>query len=656
MQAVSIPNIAETIALVDFSNMLRRNFELLAKDGRLEEVDQTSLNQLSEIRSMCSTVVVCLDSPPYDRKQIYPEYKAHREKKPEYQLIADRVRERLKKDGYQMARAQGQEADDVIATLAREYTDEGCGDVRIFGNDKDSYQLLSDTVRVFVHQGRGEYEMRDAAWVKKRFDVEPKDMALFQAICGDKTDGIPGIAGIGEKGAAKLINTYKTPAAMAVGCTTEVEKATSANKPVPAFWRNYAAGIPSLPKWIQLTTLNERVDLEKHPLKYLEALPVQPLVEEGDLGVEHDEIDWDFIENETAERERAELAASLPVDPPKPEPRIGKDPNADAVLQRAAEERAFVQKNNAPKVDVPSPNGSAHSPTPAPQQANAPATATQTPPDVDRNGVERPKAPAASSADSSGPPAAADAGSQAAGADPKAGADATQPSPAGTGNGAAAPSTHQTVAAPSAESAAHVVPTTQGPQKTQPRKRDEIHEPETGIVRVAPPSWALAAQPSTAREMLSIAGTLYNSRLYSQFGNERGVFAIMALGRELGMGFSEALEAFHNVKDRPCPKAKWLLSRMQKHPDCEWIIITHADEKSATIKSKHRHFDEVLSLTYTIERAIASGFTTGPNRYNWEHIPRNMLRARVISEAYGDWYPGAAFAFTSAEDMADRVD
>src|SRR5690606_13192248 len=156
------------------------------------------------------------------------------------------------------------------------------------------------------------------------------------------------------------------------------------------------------------------------------------------------------------------------------------------------------------------------------------------------------------------------------------------------------------------------------------------------------PNWALAAQPSTAKEMLAIAGVLFNSRMYSQFGSERGVFAIMALGRELGMGYAEALEAFHNVKDRPCPKAKWLLARMQKHPDCEWIMITHADEKSATIKTRHRKVDDVMSLTFTIERAISAGFVSGPNRHNWEKIPRNMLRARVITEAYGDWYPGAA--------------
>jgi hypothetical protein len=451
---------------------------------------------------------------------------------------------------------------------------------------------------------------------------------------GDTSDRIPGIKGIGVKGAVWLVRTFGTPEKMAEGLVAEQQVAKNKGKELPAFWRNFAAGMAELPKWLQLTTVNDNVQLDKHPLKYLEHVEPRNLVEEGALGDADDSAFTDAMndfEPPTAEElaeERAQMVASLPVDPaplrtePMPDPAarraamaaeadrvlplqpvhdpskmvIGKDPKADEAL-RLERERQVAEANTTPKGK------------------------RRTEEEIEATRERIRKANEAEKTRQAAPSTSAE----------------KSPEPA---------------ASPATASSGYVVPATQGPQK-QPRKSDEIAEPEKGIVRVAPPNWALAAQPSTAKEMLSIASVLYNSRMYSQFGSERGVFAIMALGRELGMGYAEALEAFHNVKDRPCPKAKWLLARMQKHPDCEWIVITHADEKSATIKSKHRAFDEVLSLTYTIERAIASGFLTGPNRHNWEKIPRNMLRARVITEAYGDWYPGAAFAFTSAEDMAD---
>ena len=203
-------------------------------------------------------------------------------------------------------------------------------------------------------------------------------------------------------------------------------------------------------------------------------------------------------------------------------------------------------------------------------------------------------------------------------------------------------------AAPAA--AASVVPATQGPAKA-PRQGDEIQS--LARVPVAAPNWALSAQPSSASEMLQIAKTLFNSRFYSQFGSERGVFAVMAMGRELDMGYAEALEAFHIVKDRPFPKAKWLLARMQQHPDCEWCLITYADEKSATIKTKHKRFPDVLEFTYTIEMATAAGHTTGANKHNWEKNRRSMLRARAISGGHGDWYPGAAFGMHPEEVERD---
>lgn len=669
MQAQNMPSTPATIALVDFSNLLVRNYKAMANDAGPNDAGQVTLNQLAEIRQMCETVVVCMDSPPYLRKQIYPEYKGKRERDEQLEVVRAWTVERLKKDGYQIARSPGHEADDVIAMLATEYPNYGCHDVRVFGNDKDACQLVSDVVRIFVPKGRGEYEIRDAAWVKQKYGVEPRDMALFQAICGDKSDGIPGIAGIGDKGAAKLITQFKDPVGMATACTRAVEESQKEGaKPLAAFWRNYAAGMASLPKWIQLTTLNTRCETERYPLEYLERLEPQPLVEEDELSDDlgddpTDEVDWEFIAEATAAKEREELAKALPVGRPACDHKfvdsntcgkcgvhvnalraadaaerearhdpskmvIGKDPKADEALRELAAKTAPAVSSGSPS-STPS-NGSVH-------VAQGQTISLGSPPAHSGAGISASPQPAAT------PPAAAPSTSSRPSetADPKA------------AHSTSAEASPGPAASPATASSSHVVPPTQGPQK----RGDIIRSPEvTDIAIVQPPSWALATQPRTAKEMLDIAAVLYNSRFYSQFGNYRGVYSVMSLGRELGMGYAESLEAFHIVKEKPYPKAKWILSRCQKHPDFEWFIVAESTAERAVIKAKHKRLSEVLVFEYTIQEAEQQGHTTGPNRDNWKKSPRSMLRARAITGAAGEWCPGAAYAMPSAEEAEDYDD
>ncbi len=654
--------IPKSIALVDFMHMLTVHFKATANDAGPNQAGQRTLNDLAAIRQASEHVIVCMDSPPYWRKEVFPGYKAGREREPEFGAIVKWTIERLHADGYNVAAAPTEEADDVLATLTAIYTEEyGCTDVRIVGADKDALQLVNEHVRCFVAKGRGEFEIRDADWVRNKFErvdwtkedgggPEPKDIALVLAIMGDTSDKIPGIKGIGVKGAVKLVNTYKTPAGMAVAVRAQVEAAKMTGK-MPAFWKNYAAGMAELPKWIRLTTLKRDAALEKHPLKYLEKLPMQKLVQDEpsdaddsafyveDLGEIGGDPDWDAIAEATAERERAELAAALPVGgthvagaddaefraasaanqpsigkdwvcpdpPPAPEqlkPRIGKDPNADKVLAAAAAERD--QRQSAPE-------------NAARIEAGNKAEREL----FDRYGQERPKAPSAPGADSSGHQAAASA-------DPKdAAAPATNVSPSGQ---ATAPAT----------AAAKVVPRSQGPQ---PEK--------LSMTVVPPPSWELATQPRSPSEMAIVAARFYNSRFYSAHGNADGTFAVIALGRELGLGAAASVEGFHIVNQRPFAKAVMLKALAERDPNCEWIMITSADDKQATIKTKHRKISEVLEYTYTIERAAKAGYLTGKNAENWKTKTQEMLEARATSKAVRRWYPGATFGMHSVEEAGD---
>jgi len=105
--------------------------------------------------------------------------------------------------------APGYEADDVIATLATRLAARG-EDVVIVTGDRDAYQLVEDPHVKVLYNRRGvsDYALYDEAGIEERTGVPPVKYPLLAALRGDTSDNIPGVPGVGEKTAAKLVNTY----------------------------------------------------------------------------------------------------------------------------------------------------------------------------------------------------------------------------------------------------------------------------------------------------------------------------------------------------------------------------------------------------------------------------------------------------------------
>ena len=142
------------------------------------------------------------------RNDVYDEYKAHREAPPEDLVKQLPVAiEWIEQMGFANLSMDGFEADDVIATVTRIAKEQGMK-VRIVSHDKDLYQLIDDGV-VVMYDSVKKMEVDEAACIEK-FGVNPKDFINFQAIVGDSSDNVPGVKGIGQKGASKLINEYRT--------------------------------------------------------------------------------------------------------------------------------------------------------------------------------------------------------------------------------------------------------------------------------------------------------------------------------------------------------------------------------------------------------------------------------------------------------------
>ncbi len=141
------------------------------------------------------------------RNEIYPQYKAHRPEAPEdlrpqFPLIRDATRA----FNVPMIELAGFEADDIIASYAEIIEKEG-GKCTIVSSDKDLMQLVSDRVALLDPIKQKPIKLAE---VEAKFGVPPDRVIDVQALMGDPTDNVPGVPGIGPKGAAQLVQEFGT--------------------------------------------------------------------------------------------------------------------------------------------------------------------------------------------------------------------------------------------------------------------------------------------------------------------------------------------------------------------------------------------------------------------------------------------------------------
>ena len=156
------------------------------------------------------TVAFDVHAPTF-RHEMYAEYKGTR--KPMAEELRQQVpvmKEVLKAMGIKTIECAGLEADDLIGTLSARCEKEGM-EVSVISGDRDLLQLATDHVKIRIpktRQGRTEVEDYYAADVKERYQVTPSEFIDLKALMGDSSDNIPGVPGIGEKTAAKIIVEY----------------------------------------------------------------------------------------------------------------------------------------------------------------------------------------------------------------------------------------------------------------------------------------------------------------------------------------------------------------------------------------------------------------------------------------------------------------
>ncbi|WP_186578409.1 DNA polymerase I [Aquibacillus kalidii] len=145
------------------------------------------------------------------RHKTYQEYKGGRQKTPselseQFPLLKEVL------DAFQIKHYQLKEyeADDIIGTLAKRGEQDGW-DVQVISGDKDLLQLVSDKVKVaLTRKGISEVDTYTPTFMEQKMEVRPEQIIHMKALMGDNSDNIPGVPGVGEKTAVKLLKEYQT--------------------------------------------------------------------------------------------------------------------------------------------------------------------------------------------------------------------------------------------------------------------------------------------------------------------------------------------------------------------------------------------------------------------------------------------------------------
>ncbi|GEC04492.1 5'-3' exonuclease [Streptomyces spinoverrucosus] len=204
-------------------------------------------------------LVACMDADwrPKWRVELIPSYKAHRvaeehELGPDVEEVPDTLSPQVPVieavlDALGIARVgvEGYEADDVIGT----FTARATGPVDIVTGDRDLYQLVDDArgVRVlYPLKGVGTLQLTDEAWLREKYGVDGGGYADLALLRGDPSDGLPGVPGIGEKTAAKLLAEFGDLAGILAAVDDRTSKLTPAQRKRLDEARPYLAVAPTV--------------------------------------------------------------------------------------------------------------------------------------------------------------------------------------------------------------------------------------------------------------------------------------------------------------------------------------------------------------------------------------------------------------------------
>lgn len=206
------------IVIIDGNSLINRAYyamqrPMITKEGLYTQGVYGFLNMLNKIKNDYEpgyiTITFDLKAPTFRHKE-YAEYKAGRKKMPpELAMQIPLLKDVLRAMNIKLLEMEGFEADDIIGTVAREAEEQGLEPLIITG-DKDELQLATDKTKVIItKRGISEFEIYDKDAMIEKYGFTPQQFIDYKGLMGDASDNIPGLPGVGEKTAQKLILEFE---------------------------------------------------------------------------------------------------------------------------------------------------------------------------------------------------------------------------------------------------------------------------------------------------------------------------------------------------------------------------------------------------------------------------------------------------------------
>jgi 5'-3' exonuclease len=241
-------------------------------------------------------IVACLEGDwrPSWRVELFPDYKMNRldesDEEEEPDTLSPQIPillDLLEALGFPMLGVDDYEADDLMATFAVNQP----GPVRIVTGDRDLFQLVDDkrdVKVVYLAKGIANHDLVDLKWIEQKYEIPGDRYGLFAMIRGDASDGLPGIKGIGEKGAASIAKQFTNLHEVMKAASNDDERLTANIRKKLLENAEYAKIAPKLVGCATDVSIPEmKIDL---PNKPLDTQKIQDIKEEFGLGTSVDRI------------------------------------------------------------------------------------------------------------------------------------------------------------------------------------------------------------------------------------------------------------------------------------------------------------------------------------------------------------------------------
>lgn len=207
---------ADKFVIIDGSSLMYRAFYALPlltdSEGRYTNAAYGFVKMFIKIMEdfQPDTVVVAFDKGKKTfRNELYADYKGKRKATPD-ELLSQipLIHELVEVMGVKLIEEAGFEADDIIGTLAVKAAEAGHS-VRVVTGDRDALQLVEDNIQVaLTKKGITELEIYNTEYFKEKYGLEPVQLIDLKGLMGDASDNIPGVPGVGEKTASKLLKQF----------------------------------------------------------------------------------------------------------------------------------------------------------------------------------------------------------------------------------------------------------------------------------------------------------------------------------------------------------------------------------------------------------------------------------------------------------------